>query len=171
MSETRGLLRERLRRWGVTGLSDTAELLATELLTNALQHTGGGAVLTATLAAGAGPDAGPDLGPGPGPGPGSGPRLRVEVQDSLAGRPRLPPPGAVARALEPGEHSTSGRGLLLVQVLADAWGAQPCGTGKVVWFELCADPAGPAAPADITDTTGIGVATDATVAMDAIDTA
>jgi hypothetical protein len=123
VSETRGLLRDHLRRWGVPALSDTAELLATELLTNALQHTGGGAVLTAVLS------------------PGPEHRLRVEVCDSLARRPGAPAPGAVARAVASGEHGTSGRGLILVEALADSWGAQAQDGGKVVWFELEADAA------------------------------
>src|SRR5882757_3027389 len=41
VSETRRLLRGHLRQWGVPALADTAELLATEILTNALQHTSG----------------------------------------------------------------------------------------------------------------------------------
>jgi two-component sensor histidine kinase len=100
--------------WGVPALVDTAELLATELVTNALQHTTGGAVLTATLL------------------PGRGPRLRVEVQDSVSRRPR--PNGART------EEATSGRGLLLVEALADQWGVLARGRepGKVVWFELVA---------------------------------
>jgi anti-sigma regulatory factor (Ser/Thr protein kinase) len=103
-----------LRQWGVPALVDTAELLASELVTNALQHTRGGAVLTATLT------------------PGPGHRLRIEVQDSLAGRPR-PRPADMA-----GDHGTSGRGLLLVQALADTWGVRARAGGKVVWFELAA---------------------------------
>lgn len=114
VAETRRLLRDQLRLWGVPALVDTAELLATELVTNALQHSGGGAVLTATLS------------------PGPEYRLRIEVQDSLARRPRPRPPEA------PGEYGTSGRGLLLVQALADSWGAQVRDSGKVVWFELTA---------------------------------
>lgn len=129
MSETRGLLRDHLRRWGVPALSDTAELLASELLTNALQHTGGGAVLTATLTRR------PQH------------RLRVEVRDSAARRSRLPGAGISAKPSAVGEYATSGRGLILVEALADDWGAQPRGRGKVVWFELAAD-AGPVAGAD-----------------------
>lgn len=34
-----------------------------------------------------------------------------------------------------GEEATSGRGLLLVEALADAWGWYPVEVGKVVWFE------------------------------------
>lgn len=109
MAETRRLLRDNLRQWGVPALADTAELLTTELVTNALRHTGGGAELTATLS----------------PGPRN--RLRIEVSDAVARRPAV----RVAH-----EQATSGRGLLLVQALSDAWGVQPRGAGKVVWFEL-----------------------------------
>ncbi|MFI1097266.1 ATP-binding protein [Streptomyces sp. NPDC020917] len=124
VAETRRLLRDNLRQWGVPALSDTAELLTTELVTNALQHTGGGAELTATLS----------------PAPRN--RLRIEVRDSLARRPpaRVPAAAPAAGAGEhgAGEHGTSGRGLLLVQALSDAWGVNARGTGKVVWFELAA---------------------------------
>jgi len=118
VSETRRLLRGHLRQWGVPALADTAELLATEILTNALQHTSGGAVLTATLS------------------PGPEHRLRVEVRDSLAQRPRTPGLDETGRAITTDEHGTSGRGLILVQALADAWGTSIGRTGKVVWFEL-----------------------------------
>lgn len=115
MAETREVLRVSLKQWGVPELVDTTELLATELLTNALQHTGGGAVLTATLL------------------PGSDQRLRVEVRDSLA---RRPPPRPARQ--QPDEHGTSGRGLFLVEALADTWGVESQPPGKAVWFELAA---------------------------------
>jgi anti-sigma regulatory factor (Ser/Thr protein kinase) len=118
VAEVRRLLREHLREWGVPALCDTGELLATELVTNALQHTTEGAVLTATLV----------------PGRAAGERLRVEVYDALARRPRLP-----VQAAAPDEQGTSGRGLFLVQALADGWGAHARGKGKVVWFELDVD--------------------------------
>nr|WP_311765171.1 ATP-binding protein [Streptomyces zingiberis] len=78
------------------------------------------------------------------------PRLRVEVSDAgdempsfrqapeLGGRNRGP--GGANR--EPGEAAVepaeSGRGLVLVDALADWWGAyrRPGGIGKTVWFEL-----------------------------------
>ncbi|MET8700205.1 ATP-binding protein [Kitasatospora sp. NPDC004723] len=108
-----GAVRRRLRAalgvWGVPELADTAELLTSELVTNALQHTGQGAVFDAVLT--------------------GDQRLRIEVQDGTA---RLP-----GRRRDPdAEYATSGRGLLLVEALADSWGVQLRGDGKVTWFEL-----------------------------------
>ncbi|MFJ8938621.1 ATP-binding protein [Streptomyces sp. NPDC102365] len=59
--------------------------------------------------------------------------VRVEVSDGLT--ERLPvlrePPG-------PGEENEGGRGLLLVEALADRWGTGLCtgGTYKTVWAEI-----------------------------------
>ncbi|MEV6977206.1 ATP-binding protein [Kitasatospora sp. NPDC093806] len=113
-----GAVRHRLRTaldlWGVPELADTAELLSSELVTNALQHTGQGAIFDAVLSS--------DL------------RLRIEVQDGAA---RLP-----GRRRDPdAEYATSGRGLMLVEALADSWGVQLRGDGKVTWFELTSVPA------------------------------
>ncbi|MER5586777.1 ATP-binding protein [Streptomyces asoensis] len=105
--ETRRALRELLRDWGRPGRSETAELLTSELVTNALVHTDDDALLTATVSA-------------------SG--LRVEVRDSAAHRPRPRVPTA--------DEATHGRGLVLVESLADTWGVRAQGGGKVVWFEL-----------------------------------
>ncbi|MEU5276212.1 ATP-binding protein [Streptomyces asoensis] len=105
--ETRRALRELLRDWGRPGRSETAELLTSELVTNALVHTDDDALLTATVSP-------------------SG--LRVEVRDSAAHRPRPRVPGA--------DEATHGRGLVLVESLADTWGVRAQGGGKVVWFEL-----------------------------------
>ncbi|MEU6813041.1 ATP-binding protein [Streptomyces sp. NPDC046831] len=110
--EARRALRELLRHWGKPGSSEVAELLTSELVTNALVHTDDEAVLTATVSPGG---------------------LRVEVRDfeSHGPRPCAPDTG----------ESTNGRGLLLVQVLADSWGVSAHGVGKSVWFELGADAA------------------------------
>ncbi|MFJ3669043.1 ATP-binding protein [Streptomyces sp. NPDC090106] len=105
--EVRRALRELLRQWGRPGRSEIAELLTSELVTNALIHTDHDAVVTATV----------------------DPRgLRVEVRDFVARRPRLRVPNA--------DDGTHGRGLILVQSLADAWGVRTHGVGKAVWFEL-----------------------------------
>jgi two-component sensor histidine kinase len=52
-------------------------------------------------------------------------RIRVEVADAS---PRHPGPVRV--------KLTSGRGLLMVEALAKAWGSEPRSWGKVVWAEL-----------------------------------
>ncbi|MGW7408522.1 ATP-binding protein [Streptomyces sp. NPDC054833] len=110
--EARRALRELLRHWGKPGRSEVAELLTSELVTNALVHTDRDAVLTAVL----------------------GPRgLRVEVRDFVGRRPRMCAPKA--------DEGTHGRGLVLVQSLADAWGVRAHGVGKSVWFELGAEAA------------------------------
>ncbi|MEU4000242.1 ATP-binding protein [Streptomyces fungicidicus] len=105
--ESRRALRELLRHWGTPERSAVAELLTSELVTNALVHTDYEAVLTATV----------------------GPRgLRVEVRDFVAHEPRPRP-----RSTEEGTH---GRGLVLVESLADEWGVRRHRVGKSVWFEL-----------------------------------
>ncbi|MBC2877543.1 ATP-binding protein [Streptomyces sp. TYQ1024] len=129
-------LRRFLVHWGAPGRAETAELLTSELVTNALVHTDGGAVVTAVL--GVGPSA---VVKG---------LLRVEVRDTLPRRPVLRASDAGPPAREGGVRTdggrcadegaaTSGRGLLLVQALADAWGVRTHGTGKTVWFELAAE--------------------------------
>ncbi|MBC9712974.1 ATP-binding protein [Streptomyces sp. TRM66268-LWL] len=112
--EVRRALRELLAQWGKPGRSEVAELLTSEIVTNALVHTEYDAVLTATVE--------PE-------------RLRVEVRDYTNRRPRARVPHA-----DDGTR-TNGRGLMLVQSLADAWGIRPYGSGKVVWFELDSGPA------------------------------
>ncbi|MFD3452588.1 ATP-binding protein [Streptomyces sp. NPDC058691] len=154
VADVRRLLRESLRHWGVPALADTAVLLTTELVTNALRHTDRGAVLTATLSTASTTDAASPASTADAASPAStadaaspastadapspattaaAHRLRVEVRDFTTRHPRLRTPSS---------HGTSGRGLQLVQSLADAWGvhAEGDGSGKVVWFELDATP-------------------------------
>ena len=112
VAEVRRALREFLSHWGMPGRSETAELLTSELVTNALVHTDHDAIVTATV----------------------GPRgLRVEVRDFVGRRPQTRVPNA--------DDGTHGRGLVLVQSLADAWGVSSHGVGKSVWFELDSDAA------------------------------
>ncbi|MEU2432480.1 MULTISPECIES: ATP-binding protein [unclassified Streptomyces] len=105
--EVRRAVRTLVGQWGEPGSAEVAELLVSELVTNALLHTEEGAVVTATVAPA---------------------RLRVEVRDFTPGLPE--PRVAVA------DDSANGRGLFLVENLADAWGVQAYPAGKVVWFEL-----------------------------------
>ncbi len=109
----------RARRFVDECLGDAAEadvlevavLLTSELVTNAILHGGphsaSAAVrLEVTLLAG---------------------RLRVEVGDASQ---------AVPVVGDGAPKSVGGRGLLLVERLADRWGCEPDASGKVVWFEL-----------------------------------
>ncbi|WP_431677911.1 SpoIIE family protein phosphatase [Kitasatospora sp. KL5] len=120
ISELRGELRDALRRWQVPDLIDTAELLSSELVTNAIRHTDRDAMFTARLYQV----------------PGNGrARLRVEVEDESDLWPTR---------RTPGEQASSGRGLMLVEALADGWGVEPRGSGKRMWFELSAEGSAPA---------------------------
>nr|WP_202546230.1 ATP-binding protein [Streptomyces sp. SID2119] len=92
-------------------LAETLILLISELVTNAVVHTGCPAVLRMLFGGGGG---------------GSG-TVRVEVADA-SDRPPL------QRHAE-GED-TNGRGLELVDGLADRWGWQPEGAGKQIWCEV-----------------------------------
>lgn len=114
VAELRAELRDALRRWGAAALIDTAELLASELVTNAIRHTDRDAMFTARFYREDGRE----------------PRLRIEVEDESDLWPKR---------RTPGEQASSGRGLMLVEALADAWGVEPRGSGKRMWFELTAD--------------------------------
>ncbi|MFE0137538.1 ATP-binding protein [Streptomyces sp. NPDC059037] len=100
-------------------LAETLILLISELVTNAVVHTGCPAVLRMVL-----PDT-PDVAE-EAAGQGAG-TVRVEVADASARPPR-------PRHAD-GEE-TNGRGLELVDGLADRWGWQPEGAGKSIWCEV-----------------------------------
>ena len=63
--------------------------------------------------------------------------LRIEVHDA---RPGEPP-----RLRRANPDSLNGRGMVLVDALANRWGWSEFGGSKQVWFELDAVQAGPAA--------------------------
>ncbi|MFD3976796.1 ATP-binding protein [Streptomyces cyaneofuscatus] len=39
--------------------------------------------------------------------------------------------------IKPADDETSGRGLLIVDALAERWGVRPRNPGKTVWAQLC----------------------------------
>ncbi|WP_370416115.1 SpoIIE family protein phosphatase [Streptomyces fradiae] len=115
LSSARHMIRAAVRAWGAGSRSDEIELVADELTTNALMHTDGGAIVTLRMLTG------PER------------RLRVEVEDRSS---------ALPRRREAGESGVSGRGLLLVERLSDAWGVEPRGGGKCVWCEFATEQPG-----------------------------
>ncbi|MFV0135259.1 ATP-binding protein [Streptomyces sp. HMX87] len=118
--------RSRLAGSGIAAdepLAETLVLLVSELVTNAVVHTGCPAVLRLSLPGAVTDDA----------------TVRLEVADTSE---RAPVPRCV------GGEATGGRGLALVDGLADRWGWSREGAGKRIWCELdrCAGPEEPAAP-------------------------
>ncbi|MFF3756482.1 SpoIIE family protein phosphatase [Streptomyces sp. NPDC002185] len=109
LSSARHMIRAAVRAWGAGERADEIELVADELMTNALMHTDGGAIVTLRMLTG------PPR------------RLRVEVEDRSS---------ALPRRREAGEAGVSGRGLLLVDGLSDTWGVESRGGGKCVWCEF-----------------------------------
>ncbi|MEU3205280.1 SpoIIE family protein phosphatase [Streptomyces cyaneofuscatus] len=109
LSSARHMIRAAVRAWGAKERADEIELAADELTTNALMHTDGGAVVTIRVMAG------------------SERRLRVDVEDRSS---------ALPRRRDAGSDGVSGRGLMLVDRLADVWGVESRGSGKCVWCEF-----------------------------------
>jgi anti-sigma regulatory factor (Ser/Thr protein kinase) len=87
--------------------AETLVLLASELATNAVLHARTDYEIRLYLT--------------------SDDAVRMEVADQNS---RLPSVASVPT------DATSGRGLLIVQALASAWGIENQGDGKLVWFEL-----------------------------------
>jgi anti-sigma regulatory factor (Ser/Thr protein kinase) len=116
-----GAAREAVRAWLTARYdqetADTATLLVSELVTNAVVYgTGPSPSLTVD-----------QVGNGV---------LHVAVRDSSRDVPQRSPD-------VPDTDRAGGRGLFLIESFATAWGWEPLGSGKRVWFELeCASPSG-----------------------------
>ncbi|WP_411122025.1 SpoIIE family protein phosphatase [Streptomyces sp. x-19] len=115
-AEVRSALRRTLDQWRAGAVTHDVEVAASELIANALTHTESGALVAVELL------------------PGAPRRIRLEVEDRSSQWPRR---------RRPGETATSGRGLLLVEALADRWGAEPRGSGKALWCEFVVPDAPP----------------------------
>jgi anti-sigma regulatory factor (Ser/Thr protein kinase) len=105
--------RDALAAWQLEHLEDTAVLLVSELVTNAMRHAmdTGAIGLELTIA---------------------GTWLRVEVQD---GDPNW------RQMCDPGDCDESGYGFVLIDSLAGRWGVRRISAGKAVWAELDASQA------------------------------
>ncbi|GAB2992736.1 ATP-binding protein [Streptomyces pseudoechinosporeus] len=107
-------------------LAETLILLVSELVTNAVVHTGRPAVLRLSLPGAAG-DAATEEGTSGEADREAAVTVRLEVADTSARPPR-------PRCADGDE--TNGRGLALVDGLADRWGWSPEGAGKRIWCEV-----------------------------------
>jgi anti-sigma regulatory factor (Ser/Thr protein kinase) len=97
-----------LRRWGLTPkMTEDAVLLVSELVGNAVRHTGA-RVFGLRMRRRRG-------------------WIRIEVRDPSRGLPCLMPVQ---------ETDLSGRGLFLVDKLSDRWGVDLLPRGKTTWFEM-----------------------------------
>lgn len=105
----RQAIRETLPSWQLAYLEESALLLVSELVTNAVRHARNEdrmiALRLETTAGG----------------------LRIEVHD---GDSRWPQPGT------PDSLDESGFGFVLVEALASTWGVTDLAVGKAVWAEL-----------------------------------
>ncbi|WP_328874842.1 SpoIIE family protein phosphatase [Streptomyces sp. NBC_00287] len=102
----RAVVREQLHDWGLARLVDLAELLVSELVTNALRHSHSRPVELRLV---------------------RGDTLLCEVDDDDHELPTL---------MNAGPGDELGRGLRLVSTLAREWGTSRTSAGKTVWFEL-----------------------------------
>ena len=110
VSAVRGQLKQLMHDWTDGEQVDAAILMLSEMVTNVLLHTDGDALLVAELIGSRGTR-----------------RLRVDVAD---------PSDELPHRRQPGEMASSGRGLMMMELLAHAWGVDPRGEGKCIWFEL-----------------------------------
>ncbi|MGW0753814.1 SpoIIE family protein phosphatase [Streptomyces sp. NPDC002587] len=104
--EARAFVGKVLTSWGINHRADDAQLLTSEVLTNAVRHAEGPLHLHLRRHT---------------------TELAIEISDRS---PQLPQP-----RLEDVENE-SGRGLLLVDALAGTWGVRPTEEGKTTWFTL-----------------------------------
>ena len=98
---------EVLSRWQCDEVLDDVKLLVSELVTNAVIHAGSDVQVAVRLLTDA---------------------IRIEVVDRA--------PVVSLRPSDPADDAESGRGLLLVETMASAWGVEPLDGGKAVWFEV-----------------------------------
>jgi serine phosphatase RsbU (regulator of sigma subunit)/anti-sigma regulatory factor (Ser/Thr protein kinase) len=106
VARARAVVREQLHDWGLPKLAYTAELMVSELVTNALRHSHARPVTLRLV---------------------RGDTLLCEVDDDDHELPTL---------LSAGPGDELGRGLRVVSTLAREWGTSRTGSGKSVWFEL-----------------------------------
>jgi anti-sigma regulatory factor (Ser/Thr protein kinase) len=105
----RRIVRLHLTHWGLPSVIEAAQLCVSELVSNVIRHVGMGAPTTLAVSM-------------------NDTKLRLEVRDPAADE--LP-------TLVPVEtESEGGRGLAIIEAVAENWGVCLTSTGKTTWCEL-----------------------------------
>ncbi|MEV6404500.1 ATP-binding protein [Streptomyces bobili] len=117
VSALRRLVRTHLSAWGLPCLIDSAQLCVSELVSNVITHVGRGTPANLAVSR-------------------RGTRLRIEVRD--------PDARALPTLVAASDEAEGGRGMALVDALADRWGIELHDDCKVTWCELAAVPTAPA---------------------------
>lgn len=105
----RRAMRSHLGIWGLHGVVDEAQLCVSELAANVITHVGPGTPATLAVSM-------------------RGVHLRIEVHD--------PDTRALPTLLDANADSEGGRGMALVDALAERWGVELGPERKVTWCEL-----------------------------------
>jgi anti-sigma regulatory factor (Ser/Thr protein kinase)/anti-anti-sigma regulatory factor len=107
LAAARGVLQRACAGWGVPSMTDVAQVVATELVANAVRHARTPMRLVVTM---------------------RHRYLHIFVHDQAGGRPRIVDPDS--------QPDGGGRGLMVVEALAAAWGSTATADGKFVWATL-----------------------------------
>lgn len=108
----RRIIRLHLVRWGLPHVIDAAQLCVSELVTNVIDHVGAGTPTVLGLSM-------------------RGTYVRIEVRD---------PDARVLPTLVAAERDAEvGRGVALVNEVAERWGVLPAADSKVTWCELATE--------------------------------
>lgn len=105
----RRIMRRHLGLWGLAEVSESAQLCVTEMVSNVIAHVGWGTPATLAVSM-------------------KGTHLRIEVQD--------PDTRALPTLLHAEADSERGRGMALVDAVADRWGVLLHADRKITWCEL-----------------------------------
>ncbi len=105
----RNVLRVHLRLWGLSAQTEAAQVCASELVGNVIHHVGAGTPTTLAVSM-------------------NGTYLRIEVHD--------PDIRALPTLMEAAPDAERGRGMALVNAVADRWGVLLRADRKVTWCEI-----------------------------------
>ncbi|MFI2613353.1 ATP-binding protein [Streptomyces sp. NPDC018584] len=105
----RRLVRLHLTRWGLSEVVEAAQLCVSELVANVITHVGEQTPTVLGLSM-------------------NDSHVRIQVRD--------PDTRALPTLLAPEADAESGRGMALLDAVADRWGVTLCGDSKVTWCEL-----------------------------------